>query len=508
MKHIGLVAAILFAVISAPAVGQTLRNEHFAGPYVYADANTSVASNWMYYRLLQVGNPQFKRSDFEQMPGGPDEISCQQIWTDWSKFDAGVYQTVTGCTIGRTYRLAGWFLSMFRFGDTLNPPYQDGIILQKIGVDLTGGTNPDSAGIVWSWNDPLDRRWRQVLVDFTATSSTITVFARSTNPQVAHNCLSFYDAFTLVPANPVRITNIAVRPGVTDATVTWTTDVPSDSTVYWWKYQGTVKDPQTPTVSTLTTSHSVTITGLAQNTQYYFKVFSHASGKDDGVAWPSTNNPFKTMSGTQFASLAAARNNVEGLKVYVKDLIVSVGTSDSTNAFYLQQQNRTNGIKASKAGITANAGAIVDVTGTLSTAYGERMLTGVSVFPVTTASKPSPLAVATSSVGGEDLNGYNLGITGGTGPFNIGLLVTVWGRITYVGDSSQKYFYVDDGRGLRDGTLTGRQGLRVSYLSTNSTVTPHLGSYALVTGASSCFQASGRTIPQVILRSATDLREF
>jgi len=508
MRHIGLAAAILFAAISMPVGGQTLLNGHFSGAYVYVDGNTSVAPSWTHYRVLQ--SPQFKKSDFEQMPGGPGgEISCQQIWTDWSTFDAGVYQTITGCTIGQTYRLAGWFLSIFRHGDTLNPPYQDGIICQKIGVDLTGGANPDSAGIIWSWNDPLDRRWRQILVDFTTSSSTITVFARSNNQQAQHNCLSFYDAFTLAPANPVRITNLAVRPGLTDATITWTTDVPSDSTVYWWQYQGSAKDPQSRTISTPTTSHSVTITGLAQSTQYYFKVTSHVSGKDDGVSWgPSSINPFKTMSGTQFASLTAARNNADGLKVYVRDLIVSVGASDLTNAFYLQQQNRTTGIRASKVGITANAGAILDVTGTLSTVSGERMLTGVSVFPVTVTSKPPPLAMATSSIGGEDLNGYNPGITGGTGPFSIGLLVTVWGRITYVSDASQKYFYVDDGRGLRDGTLAGRKGLRVSYLNTNSSVTPHLGNYALVTGASSCFQYSGRSIPQVILRSATDLREF
>lgn len=78
-----------------------------------------------------------------------------------------------------------------------------------------------------------------------------------------------------VTDNPAMISNIASSPSVTTATITWTTDENADSTV---SYGLTSGYGSTAYVSTLTTSHSVTLTGLTADTLYHFAVTSAVIG--------------------------------------------------------------------------------------------------------------------------------------------------------------------------------------------------------------------------------------
>ncbi len=75
-------------------------------------------------------------------------------------------------------------------------------------------------------------------------------------------------------------------------TIAWTTDLPSDSQVEYGDSDnlGTL----TTLSSTLTTSHSATITGLAQNTNYIFRVKSKPLGAT--VATVSENDEFNTLT--------------------------------------------------------------------------------------------------------------------------------------------------------------------------------------------------------------------
>ena len=76
---------------------------------------------------------------------------------------------------------------------------------------------------------------------------------------------------TALPAPPV-ICNIATAPAIIPVTVTWTTDVPATSCVAYGLTMalGSLSD----NLTALTTSHSVTITGLSPLTPYYFSVIS------------------------------------------------------------------------------------------------------------------------------------------------------------------------------------------------------------------------------------------
>ncbi|HEV8595435.1 MAG TPA: S8 family serine peptidase, partial [Thermoplasmata archaeon] len=100
---------------------------------------------------------------------------------------------------------------------------------------------------------------------------TVTVTYNDINPAHAST------ASARVEIDPPAISNVRVT-GVTNAaaTVTWTTDKPSDGAVYYGTTPGlgsTVLD------TTVTVSHSVTLTGLTTDTQYYFDVASTRVGR-------------------------------------------------------------------------------------------------------------------------------------------------------------------------------------------------------------------------------------
>jgi subtilisin len=81
---------------------------------------------------------------------------------------------------------------------------------------------------------------------------------------------------TSTPLPAPVITNVTVNPSKTSATVTWTTNVPSDSTVRYGTGGGT---NQSKSNGALTSSHSITLTGLKKNTTYTYIVESKANGQ-------------------------------------------------------------------------------------------------------------------------------------------------------------------------------------------------------------------------------------
>ena len=77
---------------------------------------------------------------------------------------------------------------------------------------------------------------------------------------------------------------MAVAPGETSATVTWTTDEAATSTVAYGTSAGSLTG--TASAPGTSTSHTVTLTGLTESTTYYYRVTS-ADGAGNSTTSPA-----------------------------------------------------------------------------------------------------------------------------------------------------------------------------------------------------------------------------
>lgn len=124
------------------------------------------------------------------------------------------------------------------------------------------------------------------------------------------------------------------------------------------------------------------------------------------------------------------------------------------------------------------------------------------------ADEITPLAMNNRAIGGGAVSQYTPGVEGGTGLNNVGLLIRTWGRVTF-SDSSNKYFYIDDGTARNDGS--GHIGVRVSYsdLATGNTITPPSeNSYAMITCISSTIMINGKIQSNLRPRRQEDIQSL
>jgi hypothetical protein len=123
-------------------------------------------------------------------------------------FDVSIYQQVPAVT-GTAYSLSGWLLTLC--GGSNTAPRNDcpeGYFMAKmLGIDPTGGTDPNSADVVWGENrnnfvDADNQRigWSNVRTSVKAEAEKITVFARINSPFRWHGNHGFMDALSLVTA--------------------------------------------------------------------------------------------------------------------------------------------------------------------------------------------------------------------------------------------------------------------------------------------------------------------
>ncbi len=150
--------------------------EHF-----FVDANTYNGGSRLRF---------FSASDWAAFNNSPVvehiEGSEAQVW--WSsstkKFDAGVYQRISGLTVGETYGFSAGILQVFETTNRTDPA--TGTMRRIVGIDPTGGTNPEASTVIWSPEEPhatfstggAKYTWFFPSVGITATSTVATVFVR------------------------------------------------------------------------------------------------------------------------------------------------------------------------------------------------------------------------------------------------------------------------------------------------------------------------------------------
>jgi len=167
-----------------------LQNDGFELPYVkYGEFSVpgitfdlEVAHDWERF-LIPAGTPDngdnfyyFKSSAAAIAIGVNEKIDGEQSQVWWSKkeFDGGVYQQVSGLTIGEIYGFQAAILQIY--GDTGS--FSDGKMFRSVGIDPYGGTSPTATTVIWGPEEGLDLGWFWPGVGTQALSSTMTVFIR------------------------------------------------------------------------------------------------------------------------------------------------------------------------------------------------------------------------------------------------------------------------------------------------------------------------------------------
>ena len=182
-----------------------------------------------------------------------------------------------------------------------------------------------------------------------------------------------------------------------------------------------------------------------------------------------------------------------------------VVTYAAPEAFYVKEDDRSMGIRVEKAGHSLAVGMRADVSGVTATnASGERFIQADAALHNGDGSIV-PLALSGTAVGGGDWKvtgtGGQLGVEGGHGLNNIGLLVRVAGKVTFI-DPGGQFFTLWDGADVSD--PDGHKGIRVSAPGLIPSGL-RLWDFVTVTGVVSCARSGGNLYPLVLVRTAEDM---
>lgn len=122
---------------------------------------------------------------------------AQQYFSFFATHVGGVYQTVSGLTAGDalTFSVYGYlWSSTFDDADTSE---DDGGLFLQVGIDPTGGTDGESANIVWSAPAQTYDAYAQYTVSAAAQGASVTVWVRSSVSVPVKNNVVYLDDASL-----------------------------------------------------------------------------------------------------------------------------------------------------------------------------------------------------------------------------------------------------------------------------------------------------------------------
>jgi LysM repeat protein len=154
----------------------------------------------------------YHRPEFRDLAVDPVRIhsgtNAQKYFTFYSTHQAGVYQQVSGVTVGQAYRFSAYMQAWSTNSEAPGAPSSGQPSMDmRVGIDPTGGTNPFSPNIVWSQQPSSFDAWALYSVEAIAQSATLTVYTRS-HPTFAwrHNDIYLDDASLIAVSGGAAIT--------------------------------------------------------------------------------------------------------------------------------------------------------------------------------------------------------------------------------------------------------------------------------------------------------------
>jgi len=255
-------------------------------------------------------------------------------------------------------------------------------------------------------------------------------------------------------------------------------------------------------------------------------IFFSVQARNGGGAWSDAGNSDGITVAHALYSIGEAKSVPKGEPVML--LSPNVVTAVFDGFYYIQGLDRCAGIRVAGSGVIR--GNWVQIVGTPEGLDGETLLT--SVEPVPTGQiqavfpKARPILVTGRTLGGCDFpSGHepNCGqkttkawrwVKIGQAPAfrrfdhvaglnNIGLLVRLTGKVSWVGSDS---FYLNDGSAYDDTEGPIYPGVKV--LLPSGVNPPQIDSCVSVTGISSCYESSGDLYRLLRVRDAEDVLAF
>jgi hypothetical protein len=188
--------------------GGDMLNPSLELPYHRDSTNSTVnvAHDWLYFasdgkppeRDGPCQLPEYKSIHRSQDPHLVYDGDTAQCWfIRWKIFDAGIYQVI-GATPGALYTPDVAAKAWCTDGDDEN--VSDGDMHVRLGIDPTGGTDPWSAGVIWSdWKRAGVNYQRVIGPIVEAEADHITFFIRAWNKwELSHNDIYVDDCHMVV----------------------------------------------------------------------------------------------------------------------------------------------------------------------------------------------------------------------------------------------------------------------------------------------------------------------
>jgi len=172
------------ASVGAFQSGNLLQNPGFEGQFVTinADSSLQLAPNWQPWSLPQGDSssinaqPEYKPAPASRVHSGS---AAQEYNTFFATHTGGVYQRVP-VTPGTELRF-GIYVYVWSSASFANPDVSEdpNDVIVNVGIDPTGGTDGESASIVWSSDAEFYDEYRELSVSAISSATAVTVFVRS-----------------------------------------------------------------------------------------------------------------------------------------------------------------------------------------------------------------------------------------------------------------------------------------------------------------------------------------
>lgn len=176
------------------AAGNLTVNGSMQGPGNPVFGFGIIADGWSPFGLSSIV-PTFEWVDYNTN-GDMAGTGSEYIWADLDQFDAGIYQTISGLTPGLYYRF--WLGSaLAAFDENGSGNQRTDTIGRQVGVDPTGGTDPDAATVSWGevyWDGQAALNIPALSRVFAPRADRATIFLRVINQNTRGRSKVWFDS--------------------------------------------------------------------------------------------------------------------------------------------------------------------------------------------------------------------------------------------------------------------------------------------------------------------------